>query len=462
MEEPAKQIYAVSHSNLLQCGVAIFEIQNAVAEEAKNPNFDFGQNAWTLELKVAKSATQAPIQVTNLYNGIPKPEPNRARGAQGKEKTQGYFASKLGWSKEEDPAKMETRLMLQRLYANSPSTISKEDGECRYDAGALNPFPTYGNLNPEIEDDEDDDEGDSVGGGLKKAYIRLNTFKKMKKPCFASAESIQASPKTMMGYANAKPPPPPVLIKSNLNFIINISRHGNSCNNIVPDKGIKLATNLTDKKSDPSLSTFGVWSLTEKNDAAYPFPKKLTQLFEQRTSSDPVYVSCCIRTWETALLIYGGKPPEGTPPLPLTLIVSPYLKEKGGYSGNMPESLTLQRNKIQNWIKRHPIPVPLIIKLAFVDGPDVEIYPTLTPNAAYSNDHLTYFKDGIPQFCKWVVARNQSGVDAGISAPNAISLGGSRRASSSFSSRRARRARRSRRSRRVFRRGGTSRRVRQR
>jgi hypothetical protein len=98
-----------------------------------------------------------------------------------------------------------------------------------------------------------------------------------------------------------------------------ITRHGNSCNNI--------SENKFDKRFDPSLSVSGVLTVMALD------PPHI-QLFR----GEDVYVSVCVRTWMTALLLYGKQRREHA----LTFRVSPFLKEKGTDPGNMPDEVRFQ------------------------------------------------------------------------------------------------------------------------
>jgi len=68
-----------------------------------------------------------------------------------------------------------------------------------------------------------------------------------------------------------------------------VSRHLNSCNNMVDD--VKW-TNATYKFSEPPLSMWGVISGLE--------PYKINKFREMNR----VYVSCLVRTWMTAIIEY--------------------------------------------------------------------------------------------------------------------------------------------------------------
>jgi hypothetical protein len=83
-------------------------------------------------------------------------------------------------------------------------------------------------------------------------------------------------------------------------------RHGYSCANLF--KSQKSYQQITDP--DPSLTTYGI--LTHLKTIP-PKPENF---------NGKVFVSSLIRTWQTAILEYGSYSE------PLTIIISPYIKEK--------------------------------------------------------------------------------------------------------------------------------------
>ena len=91
-----------------------------------------------------------------------------------------------------------------------------------------------------------------------------------------------------------------------------IQRHGFSCANLKKAK---------DKKSwhfrvaDPSLTAYGIYSLLRNQSKPEGF-------------DGTIFVSSLIRTWQTGILEYGRYGP-------LTIIVSPYIKEKHGILGDL-------------------------------------------------------------------------------------------------------------------------------
>jgi broad specificity phosphatase PhoE len=97
----------------------------------------------------------------------------------------------------------------------------------------------------------------------------------------------------------------PTLNESNVSKKFIFTRHGYSCANLL--KSQKSYQQFTDP--DPSLAIYGIVSILKT------IPEK-PEGFQGK-----VFVSSLIRTWQTAILEYGSYGP-------LTIIVSPYIKEK--------------------------------------------------------------------------------------------------------------------------------------
>ena len=117
-----------------------------------------------------------------------------------------------------------------------------------------------------------------------------------------------------------------------------VSRHLNSCNNMVDDA---KWTNATYKFAEPPLSMWGIISGLALN-------RKILGKFQNK-----VYVSSLVRTWMTAIIEYFPHVTTNA----LDLIISPYIKEADlsnkyyiGQSidkGNIPESVDVQIDKIK-------------------------------------------------------------------------------------------------------------------
>jgi hypothetical protein len=112
---------------------------------------------------------------------------------------------------------------------------------------------------------------------------------------------------------------------------IYITLHANSCNKLVSEN------DLLGKFKDPSLSHYGVYSMFRHN------PAHIEDESSNVNFTYKVYVSCCVRTWMTAILLYGRKCKN------LRLVVAPFLKEYGSDPGNMPESIPVQCKKMDRF-----------------------------------------------------------------------------------------------------------------
>ena len=111
----------------------------------------------------------------------------------------------------------------------------------------------------------------------------------------------------------------------NLPYYFIFTRHGFSCNNATDTSGwLKKQLNVFKKVTEPHLTDYGIVktiTIGQKN--------------AQKYNSTTVFVSCLLRTWETAVLLY--LPNLGLNDN-LNIIVSPFLKEKHGTfkRGNYP------------------------------------------------------------------------------------------------------------------------------
>ena len=90
------------------------------------------------------------------------------------------------------------------------------------------------------------------------------------------------------------------------------TRHMQSCNNIEMGK-------LSGKDYEPSVSLYGIVKTIE-------FSQKEEN--KKDFKSDTVFVSNLLRTWITALILYGSGKPDESGKSELNLYISPYLKEK--------------------------------------------------------------------------------------------------------------------------------------
>ena len=118
---------------------------------------------------------------------------------------------------------------------------------------------------------------------------------------------------------------PTVSKELNMNKTYIIQRHGFSCANLqkVKDKKQnegKWYAKITNpslhfRVEDPSLTAYGIYTLLREEER----PKGFT---------GTVFGSSLLRTWQTAILVYGKFGP-------LKIIVSPYIKEKHGFVGDL-------------------------------------------------------------------------------------------------------------------------------
>jgi hypothetical protein len=109
-----------------------------------------------------------------------------------------------------------------------------------------------------------------------------------------------------------------------------IQRHGFSCANLSKVKGDQFHGTI----ADPSLTAYGIYSLLRE--------QKMPQGFDRT-----VFVSSLVRTWQTAILEYGQYGP-------LTIVVSPYIKEKHGWMAdysNIPLPLDQQMSKMEEFMQ---------------------------------------------------------------------------------------------------------------
>jgi hypothetical protein len=117
-----------------------------------------------------------------------------------------------------------------------------------------------------------------------------------------------------------------------------ITRHGYSCNNINISKNKKIL--YSDK--DPTLTSWGVFE-------TFKHGKEHINYF----NSNNIYVSCLVRTWLTAILLYIHHVNKNTPNNKIILLnIVPFLKEKhlnlviAKDKGNTPDILNKQINKL--------------------------------------------------------------------------------------------------------------------
>ena len=121
-----------------------------------------------------------------------------------------------------------------------------------------------------------------------------------------------------------------------MNRVVLVTRHAQSCNN---------AARPHEKFMEPLLTRYGVTSAIDRS-LLEKFNDEGKLTGDYLYNSDIVYVSCLVRTWLTALILYNAN--QETPKPVFTLRVIPDLKEKhkhpslpGNYPLKLKVSLTL-------------------------------------------------------------------------------------------------------------------------
>ena len=186
---------------------------------------------------------------------------------------------------------------------------------------------------------------------------------------------------------------PSVSRELNMNKTYIIQRHGFSCANLqkVKDKKqnkgkwyAKVNPSFHGRVEDPSLTAYGIYSLLREEER----PKGFT---------GTVYGSSLLRTWQTALLVYGKFGP-------LKIIVSPYIKEKHGFVGdlsNMPlpfEQQMAQMEQFMQFLKGvdHDIAREIIRHEHIIEYNDIGYpLPKQDPTPNFQSDYLESFKANV-------------------------------------------------------------------
>jgi len=358
MEQPdyTHNIYVVSHSRVMQKGIDILDMQQRLNENVKTKkNWDFEENLWTAELLVSNRK----LMMYDLHKGVFKPKKKKEANDTGQGEPHTIIWKDEECKTDDDVRFADLQLLAQRNWDSAQNLLQ-------------NIRATRSNNSLEAEYTEEEVKTQDLRDDWQHFFRNIKKY-------------------TGKLYSE------PVPFDHDTNISLFITRHANSCNNISSNFYYLY------KKIDPSLSQFGVWSLKKIK------PVKLKQLSNQRQDGDPIYVSSCIRTWETALLTYFS--PEKPN---ITLIVSPFIKEEGNFTGNLPESIDAQRKKIKDWIddpKHFGTAKPIVIILmgkTDATQQDVQIYPKPHEGivvSKYESAHLTFFPDGILRFSKWIEQR---------------------------------------------------------
>lgn len=124
-----------------------------------------------------------------------------------------------------------------------------------------------------------------------------------------------------------------------MNGTILITRHAFSCANLKKLKGDSFGQAT---EPDPSLTLWGILLTLIQSDN---IPAEPVTTISSSSPVKHIYVSCLIRTWETAVLLYGPSHAH------LRLIISPYVKEEGITNDNLPKPIDQQIQKLRQFLE---------------------------------------------------------------------------------------------------------------
>jgi hypothetical protein len=124
-----------------------------------------------------------------------------------------------------------------------------------------------------------------------------------------------------------------------------IYRHAFSCANYKKELG-GLSRIAKAGMRDPLLTYYGIIQSLLQDTDFVPFTPYRSVLGTEYV----VHVSCLIRTWQTAILLFGHKVPTNLPERKLVLRVAPFIKESGLGLDNMPGEVESQINIIANFV----------------------------------------------------------------------------------------------------------------
>ena len=124
-----------------------------------------------------------------------------------------------------------------------------------------------------------------------------------------------------------------------------IYRHAFSCANYKKELG-GLSRIAKAGMRDPSLTYYGIIQTLLQDTEFVPFSANKSVLGTEYV----VHVSCLIRTWQTAILLFGHKVPTNLPERRLVLRVSPFIKESGLGLDNMPGEVETQVKTLANFV----------------------------------------------------------------------------------------------------------------
>lgn len=121
-------------------------------------------------------------------------------------------------------------------------------------------------------------------------------------------------------------------------------RNAYSCGNYKKEVG-GVSRLIKTLRHDPALTMYGVLQTLLQNTDDVPLDPAI---IDGRTVY-PIYVSCLMRSWQTAILLFGHRVPAGES-RNLLLKITPFIKESGAGMDNSPSSFEEQLDDITNFI----------------------------------------------------------------------------------------------------------------
>jgi hypothetical protein len=149
-------------------------------------------------------------------------------------------------------------------------------------------------------------------------YWRTNTMY----PTYLRHLNYPGRQKQLLGYKPDQREEEYVLVNK-----YTINRHAFSCANLLKSRGLDAV--LMNDQKDPSLTLYGIYT---------------TLLLDRQDDFEgTVFVSQLVRTWQTAILLYGSLGP-------LTLTIAPYIIETGMTESNKPLEEDGQRHRMEQFM----------------------------------------------------------------------------------------------------------------
>jgi hypothetical protein len=121
-------------------------------------------------------------------------------------------------------------------------------------------------------------------------------------------------------------------------------RNAYSCGNYKKEVG-GISRLIKTLRNDPALTMYGVLQTLLQNTDDIPLDSAIID----GKSMFPIYVSCLMRSWQTAILLFGHRVPVGES-RDLLLKITPFIKESGAGLDNSPVSFEEQLDTITNFI----------------------------------------------------------------------------------------------------------------